>query len=424
MFTPLTLTMYTIILLFGVFVSAAFLGISLKEKNFWILLTFSILCLLSQGACSYLFNISKVQYLYPLITHIPLILLYVLFFHKNIVASILSVSSAYLCCHIAKWCSLLFFFITNNHTVENFTRILVLLLTLIVLLYFVVPSMQSIFQKDTKSLLILSILPLTYYFYDYIATVYTNLLYSGNQLTYEFLPFIYCFAYLFFCFIYFKEYEDKKSSEQNRKLIELQNVYLQKEIEATARTEYKISLIRHDMRHHLGIISTCIENKQLDQADHYIKELLENINQTSLKKYCANQSINMILSSYEEDFALHHIDFCYDLKLPARLPISDVDMTSILSNGIENAIHAVCKLDREKRYIKLNIEIKNAKLLISMENPCSDEESLEKEPSKNLEQIHGFGLQSISFVVKKQGGNHQFFIRNHVFHMRIILNCK
>ena len=63
----------------------------------------------------------------------------------------------------------------------------------------------------------------------------------------------------------------------------------------------------------------------------------------------------MILSSYEDTIMENGITFRYSIHISKELSISDIDMTSILSNALENAIHAVLPLAPEHRIIDLQI---------------------------------------------------------------------
>ena len=47
-------------------------------------------------------------------------------------------------------------------------------------------------------------------------------------------------------------------------------------------------------------------------------------------------------------------------------------MTAILSNALENAIHAVLKLPESRREIKLDIRLNEEKLLLSLKNTYAD----------------------------------------------------
>lgn len=60
----------------------------------------------------------------------------------------------------------------------------------------------------------------------------------------------------------------------------------------------------------------------------------------------------MIIASYENRIQEGNIDFHYQLSVPKKLAISDIDLTSILSNALENALKAVLLVE-DYRFIQL-----------------------------------------------------------------------
>ena len=90
-------------LLFGVYASAAFLGVRLNRKNNLHLLIFSCLTGVIYALSFLLYGTSFTEQVYPLIIHIPLVLFLTLYYKYNFVLSILSVLTAYLCCQISNW---------------------------------------------------------------------------------------------------------------------------------------------------------------------------------------------------------------------------------------------------------------------------------------------------------------------------------
>ena len=78
---------YMLILFFGVFASAAIADIRLNKKNLLILIVFYICNCLIQLVILLTDNIQHVILYYPVITHLPLFLLFVLIF-KNIIRGI------------------------------------------------------------------------------------------------------------------------------------------------------------------------------------------------------------------------------------------------------------------------------------------------------------------------------------------------
>ena len=70
---------YGIILVFGIYLSAAFLGIVLNRRNVLILLGFSCVVGLINVISYVIFGSDVTEEIYPMITHLPLILFFKLF---------------------------------------------------------------------------------------------------------------------------------------------------------------------------------------------------------------------------------------------------------------------------------------------------------------------------------------------------------
>jgi len=205
------------------------------------------------------------------------------------------------------------------------------------------------------------------------------------------------------------------------RLTTLQYEQSKKELNHIRKNEKSMSLLRHDMRHFLNTIVTYIEREESEKALDYIHSIIETVDNTSHKKYCSNEIINMILSSYEDTIMENGITFRYSIRISKELSISDIDMTSILSNALENAIHAVLPLAPEHRIIDLQIIEKSEKLLFSMENTYDKTPVLINGIPTTTQNEHGFGTESIRYTVEKLHGNCQFSLRGQKFVLQIIL---
>ncbi len=409
------------LLLFGIFVSAAILSIPFHKKNTIILLIFYIGGNALQFAFYSSIGLKGVQCVYPVITHLPAVLLFCLYYKRGVLSSLFAVMSAYLFCQLSKWLSMLTLLFTDQLWVEYGIRaVITVFLGFLIIRYFA-PSLSVILTKPLKTVLIFSILPAAYYLFDYIATVYTNLLYSGSEIVFEFLPFVLCVAYLIFSVVYFREYEEKCEAERHNQLMEMKRAQSEKEIVAIKRSEYAVALLRHDMRHFLNNIFSYIEHGDTGKAKSYIREIIASADKTATQKYCENEIVNMILSSYENEISEKGIRFHYSIQIPAKLPVSDVDFTSILSNGLENAIHAVLGLDPDKRSIALDLRINDDKLLLSIKNPYVHKVELLDGIPQAQGTGHGLGTQSIKYVTEKLNGNCQFIAKNGQFALRVVL---
>lgn len=419
--TILGIVNFSVLLFFGTHVSASFLEIERTRKNVMITLAFGVAVLGLQGISYVFFGMEHAEMIYPLITHLPLLLLFTLYFKENALSSLFAILSAYLCCQISKWFGVLALSISNETWIMFAVRITVTIPVWYMIVHYAAKSVHIILSKSRKTILIFGILPATYYLFDYIATVYTNLLYSGSQEVLEFLPFLLCVAYLFFSVIYIKEYEEKCKAEQQKKLVEIQTAQSLKEISEIRRSQHEISLIRHDMRHFLNNISALIENKDYARAQDYIQKVIEVTDKTAVHKFCANKMINMILSSYKSRMTDRNIRFDASVIIPAALPCSELEFTSILSNGLENAINAVSVLEEDKRTIRLKLCMKNNKLLLSIDNPYSYAPEFKDGLPVTAAKGHGLGTQSIQYMTAKLNGNCQFTAEEGMFTLRVVL---
>ena len=408
-------------LLFGVYASAAFLGVRLNRKNNLHLLIFSCLTGVIYALSFLLYGTSFTEQVYPLIIHIPLVLFLTLYYKYNFVLSILSVLTAYLCCQISNWIGITALTVSHQEWIYYSVRICVTVNVFVLLIHYVSDVTSQLLQKNAKSLAILGFMPFVYYIFDYVTSIYTSLLYSGLEIVGEFLGFVLCITYLMFLFLYFKEYETSKEIEQQNQLMEMKRVQTEKELEAIRRSERAVSILRHDMRHFLSGIVSYIENDENDKALAYIREVIHISDQTAMQRYCKNEIVNLILSSHRNEIEHHKICFEYSIQLPEELPISDIDMTAILSNGLENAIHAVSSLPETERFIKLDLHTKENKLLLSLKNTYATPPEIIDGLPRTSEIGHGFGTRSIWYVTEKLGGNCQFSVTDKYFVMQVII---
>ena len=408
-------------LLFGVYISSAFLGIRMNRKNILVLSGFSSAVGVIYALSFVLFGEAITTQIYPLIIHIPLIIFLSLFYKYKPMLSALSVLTAYLCCQISKWVGLVALDITKQEWVYYSVRIVTTVIVFTVLIRFVSNATAQLIQMPGKSLIIFALMPFTYYLFDYTTGVYTALRYSGKEVVAEFLGFVLCVAYLLFLLVYFKQYEEKRETEQRNRMMEMQRAQSQKELEAIKRSEYSVSLLRHDMRHFLANISAFIDNDEIEKAKEYISEILQSVDQTAMHKYCKNEIVNMILSSHENEIKENRIELQHSIQIPEHLPLSDVDLTSILSNALENAIHAVLPLEAEKRKIVLDLRMNGEKLLISVKNTFAEMPQMADGMPLSSKAGHGFGTQSIRYITEKVNGNCQFTIKDDWFIVRVVV---
>ena len=413
---------HTLTLLWGVILTAAFSGVRLTRKNALILGGIFAACGISMLATLLLLGEKRVWELYPLIVHALLGVLLGLVFHKRPVTVLASVSLAYLCCQPSKWCGMLVETFVSSQTPVWCVKILVALVMVMVTLRFLVGYISELFNKDTRGVLIFCSVPVVYYLFDYTVGVYTGLWTDYIRLMAEFLAFFLCIAFMAFCVIYYREYEQKMQIQRKNQIIELTVNQQAKEIEAIREKELETRLLRHDMRHLLSNLAMTIEQNDRETALKLISGYAQQVEATSLRRYCKNDTVNYILANFEERCHKAHTDFQVDLSMDS-LPVDEIMFSSIMANALDNALNAQAAVEAEKRQIRLMLKESDGKLLLSVKNPYA--EPLTRDPVTQIPvataEGHGYGVQSILYLTEKMGGKYQFTIQDGWFTLRVVL---
>lgn len=408
-------------MLFGIYCSAFFLGVKPNRKNIM-----TLFLLFSGQGCLYiidflLFGETLANMSYPLIVHFPLILFLTYHYKYPLISSAISVFSAYLCCQISNWVGLFALAATRAQWCYYFVRILTTVTTFVILFKYVFRSTKTIFAKNARELSIIGFLPFVYYIFDYTSTKFSHLLYSGNKAVVEFMGFAFCIAYLVFLMVYFREYENKQELKQYSDLREIQIQSMQKEIEQVKISSQKLAILRHDMRHQLNIILTQLQNDHPDKAQEYIHEISSAYDDTIIASYSRNEMLNSVLSIYHSRFTDKGFSLNCNVSTGKDLPCPDLAICTILSNALENSMHALENLESSSKWAKLTLSQKKNHLLFQLENPVEKiPEFVDGVPVSNRNG-HGIGVKSIIYYVDQLNGQCHFSITDHCFVLRIII---
>lgn len=366
----------------------------------------------------YFYGTAATKELYPLLTHLPLILLLVMLYKKSLLTAVVSVFSAYLCCQIPWWCAFFIDIFFSNKIIYTIIYVLSAITVLIIIFYYASDTIRLFITISKKNALLTGAVPFLYYVFDYISTVYTNWLYLGNIAIVQFMPFVTACFYLIFIIIYYKELSSKEEAKHQANILELQLQYASASLEQMRRLQENTITYRHDMRHHLNYIQALTSSGSYEKIRAYITSLQSDIDDITPTKYCQNELINLILSTYVLKAGKQ-----YTLDIQANVPdnitISDTHLCVLLSNALENALNSTAKTTDKNIYIRLTM--RRSTLMLQISNPfCGDiiwKNSLPVSTKTN----HGYGTRSIAAIVDSYNGQYEFSADNHIFTLRILL---
>lgn len=317
---------YVLVLIYGLALSADLsTGGYVSRQQKYLLTLLCLLFLLMQGLGLVLLGERAVKQLYPLVTHVPLVLILILFMKKSVGVAIVSTCTAYLCCQPPRWGRIAVEALTQSTLAAELVYILLMPVMYYLLRRFFVAAAYNTMTSSTAALLLFGSLPVTYYIFDYATTIYSDALYSGIQALNEFLPTVLITFYVLF----------------------LPAFHLQSQRQGAVLT--------------------------------------------------------------------------VDASLPNDVAISDTELCSLLSNGLENALHAVADLPADRKQISLYCGVRQNKLLIEMRNPCAGPIAMRDGLPVSDREGHGYGCRSIQAIAQRNGGLCVFSARQGQFLLQIML---
>lgn len=408
---------------FGMVLSAGFCDIRwTRQKKLLIAGCISII-MLFQGVILFLTDVHTVRCFYPLITHIPLTIVLCILSREFLWPPI-AVTTAYLCCQIRKWLALLAVSVfSGGGVMQDTVEFIVTLPLFLLLLRVVAPSVRSISHYTTTEKCQFGLVPLLYYGYDYLTVFYTELLSEGNPVVAEFMPFVCSVAYLTFVLHISENERIRIQLEQTQEVLNLQVAQAVREIAVLRESHQKSSTYRHDLRHHMQYLLSCIENKRSEQALVYIQEICAEIEAAKVTVFCENEAANLIFSAFSGRAESHGVAISIKAAIPQDIPISESDWCVLLSNALENALHACQKL--KKKGLPSSIDVsayeKNGKMFLQVANSCEENISFSHGIPVTADPGHGIGVRSICTIIEHYGGIYSFSAENGLFILRLSL---
>ena len=188
------------------------------------------------------------------------------------------------------------------------------------------------------------------------------------------------------------------------KLVEYQTEQVERHLSEVRSIHKEMKGYKHDFHHHLQALKGQLQAGEIERALTYIDELdCELMNVDTLLK-TGNVSIDAILSAKIAQAKAQNIAVTVKASIPDSLTISDVELSILVGNLIDNAIESCLKVENE-RFIRIYMAIKEKMLYFSMLNSSGNKKK--KKGTLFLSHkkgIHGFGLGRVEAILKEHGG--------------------
>ncbi|MDL2293958.1 GHKL domain-containing protein [Ruminococcaceae bacterium OttesenSCG-928-D13] len=188
-------------------------------------------------------------------------------------------------------------------------------------------------------------------------------------------------------------------------MLAMQNTY-QREIERRAE---EARVARHDLRHHFRAISGFLDGQEYGALEAYMAQYGATLPQEAGPGLTAQPAINVLAQYYTYLARQNDIPMELRIEVADGTGLADVDLVTLLSNLLENAVEACLRVSPESRRISLAIARRGGTLSIYMEN-SADRVDMRgavfmstKKPGRS-----GYGLASVRDVAARYGGEATF----------------
>lgn len=203
------------------------------------------------------------------------------------------------------------------------------------------------------------------------------------------------------------------------KTLNQQNEY-RSEYARNVKMQYdEIRRIRHDMKQSYAVIESLLKENKTDEALDFIEKNGNVLARLKFSIDAGNDFVNAILNSKLSIAKEHGIEVICSISGDIS-GVEDIDLCNLLGNILDNSIEANEKIDKN-RFIELNINSDETKMLIKVINPVTDEVTDNLTTTKSRPELHGFGTKTIKAIAEKYNGIAEFYNESNQFETQVLL---
>lgn len=213
--------------------------------------------------------------------------------------------------------------------------------------------------------------------------------------------------------------------EQEYKIIELKNEIMEKHYLEKEELYNETRKLRHDFKNHIICTLSLIKNNKIQEGIKYIESINNIVVLDSILIKSGNDIVDAILNQKIILAEEYNINIDVKANIPKEIKIKSIDLLSVLSNAIDNAIEASREINNEdKKRIEVKINPYKDYLLISVSNVAktSPISTMRKfQSTKKDKKNHGLGVKIINNIVERYDGCVEYFYKDNIFTIKILM---
>ncbi|MBQ4165828.1 MAG: sensor histidine kinase [Oscillospiraceae bacterium] len=188
---------------------------------------------------------------------------------------------------------------------------------------------------------------------------------------------------------------------------------VKEQLEVQYQTTMRLKKIRHDIKNHLVSAAALIDKGDSDKARELLQEISDSADklQPSLNQTTGNSLIDSIITYKAAVSEMRKIKFDYSLELLPEVSIELSDISSVISNLLDNALEATARSSDPQIEIRiftyknyLSVIVKNTYYEVRRENTGR------LKTNKSDNDSHGLGMEIIREICERNGGVYRYSV--------------
>lgn len=181
----------------------------------------------------------------------------------------------------------------------------------------------------------------------------------------------------------------------------------------------EISKIKHDIKNQINYIGLLLEQQKYSEATAYVNDYLDKNSETLNTFVSPNEVINSIINLELTKAKAYNIKIKAKAPVPSYLPFKDIDLCSLITNILDNAIEN-CDPGKENPIV-ISIFKQRDFIRIYCENTIKNKANHNENISTKKEKGHGYGLKIIKNIAESYGGYAYFETKDDKFITDVLL---
>lgn len=208
--------------------------------------------------------------------------------------------------------------------------------------------------------------------------------------------------------------------------MELEQLRLQRDMDyryyrLAQESAAELSAFRHDFKNQLQVAYSLAEEEP-GKAVKLLEELEERLSAIRPLRYCANPIVNTVLTVKSAQAEEQGIAFTVQAAVD-DWSIEEVDLSSLFSNLLDNAIEGCRRSGAEHPAIQVKAAERKGFYIVRVTNTCGPDIQLEG-TSKEDKESHGLGLSILRSIAQKYQGEFRTQAENGIFTAELSLEAE